>query len=254
MLIKLERETGVGYQKFNRNELDHSKYMSKTELRKLGYSTKGVEPRGEYWAGLKWVAVYHIDDCSKIKKREIDQEKQKLALEKREITMLENRTCDSCRTEYEKKLEKNQDGQKICSSCQYKIERAIELSKRRFHTSFVKGIRYREESGILAGELIDDKKSGEEIILTLEREPLNTYDPDAVKVIYKGKFLGYVDACLAKVISPVLLKNPNRVLVRIDDSSDIEIRENYLGEQYDFYAISIDIEIIPEFDQIEFEL
>lgn len=54
----------------------------------------------------------------------------------------------------------------------------------------------------LARAVADQLEEGEEV--TLEREPSNPYDHNAVRIIAHGEFIGYVQADLTPHISPIL--------------------------------------------------
>lgn len=47
------------------------------------------------------------------------------------------------------------------------------------------------------------------ITLTLEREPSNPYDPNAIKVFYENTHIGYINGADAAFISPHLTDEPH---------------------------------------------
>jgi hypothetical protein len=54
------------------------------------------------------------------------------------------------------------------------------------------------------------------LLLDLEREPTNQFDASAIKVLYKGQHIGYIEACQAVFIAPHMDEGADFVC-RVDD-------------------------------------
>lgn len=66
----------------------------------------------------------------------------------------------------------------------------------------VVGTKYRGAKVVQLVESLTENHCGEHV--SLEREPNNHVDPNAIKVIWGGEFLGYVPAHVAKILAPII--------------------------------------------------
>lgn len=64
----------------------------------------------------------------------------------------------------------------------------------------VVGMHFRERDGVPAKAIVANFLPPVE--LTLEREPENAYDSFAVKVLYQGQHIGYIEASSACFLAP----------------------------------------------------
>lgn len=71
-----------------------------------------------------------------------------------------------------------------------------------FRDVAVVGMHFREREGVQAKAIVSNFVPPVE--LTLEREPTNLYDAFALKVLYKGEHIGYIEATVAGFVSPLI--------------------------------------------------
>lgn len=64
----------------------------------------------------------------------------------------------------------------------------------------VVGMHFREKEGVPAKAIVGNMLEGTE--LTLEREPDNRFDAYAIKVLFEGQHIGYIEASEAAYIAP----------------------------------------------------
>lgn len=69
-----------------------------------------------------------------------------------------------------------------------------------FTDVFVVGMHFRERAGVPAKSIVANFVPPVE--LTLEREPTNQFDSFAVKVLYAGQHIGYIEASSACFLAP----------------------------------------------------
>lgn len=69
-----------------------------------------------------------------------------------------------------------------------------------FNDVAVVGMFHRERDGVPAKAIVSNFVPP--LTLDLEREPLNQYDSYAIKVLYQGQHIGYIEAISACYIAP----------------------------------------------------
>lgn len=74
------------------------------------------------------------------------------------------------------------------------------MTPKPFHDVTVVGMHFRERDGVPAKEIVATFEPGTQV--QLEREPENAFDSFAIKVLYEGHHIGYIEASSALYISP----------------------------------------------------
>ena len=64
----------------------------------------------------------------------------------------------------------------------------------------VVGMHFREREGVPAKSIVANFVPP--LSLDFEREPTNQYDPDAIKILYEGQHIGYIEAASAIYLAP----------------------------------------------------
>lgn len=222
-----------GYEKLKKDDLKEY-HLSKTEIHNRGFKVpEGLEPEGEYWNKQGWIIVYDIRKCEK--RKVMDEETKKRTLEKRKETLRINRTCEFCNYEQDQKIVEYKDNKRICYDCLEKIqleeEKQIEelnFQQAKEHSFRIKGIPFEESRKRLALKIQEEIEKDNKIELSLEREPANTYDENAIKIMCFNEQLGYVDARVASKVAPILDNSSHKISIEFD-YDDFEIYN------YDYY-------------------
>lgn len=64
----------------------------------------------------------------------------------------------------------------------------------------VVGMHFREREGVPAKSIVANFIPP--VVVEFEREPHNPYDPNAIKIIYNGQHIGYIEATGAVYVAP----------------------------------------------------
>jgi len=69
-----------------------------------------------------------------------------------------------------------------------------------FNDVLVVGMHFREAEGVPAKSIVQNMIPP--LVIDLEREPENQFDSFALKAVYKGQHIGYIEAKVACFVSP----------------------------------------------------
>lgn len=73
-------------------------------------------------------------------------------------------------------------------------------------TCKVAGVSYKNEDGTYRQRIIKTINPLTEVKLTIEREPENAYDCNAIKVLYNKQCIGYIPRDISEHIAPIMDK------------------------------------------------
>lgn len=92
-------------------------------------------------------------------------------------------------------------------------------------TVAIRGIKFRPpEAKEVARNLTPHE------VVTIEPDPLNEYDPNALKIIARGQFIGFVQKDMAEHIAP-----------RLEGETEAYVSEHRDGSKDDLYLIEITV-------------
>ena len=89
----------------------------------------------------------------------------------------------------------------------------------------------------------DKMRVGQELPVTLEREPKNEYDPNAIVVKYRGTKVGYISAAKAKSYAPIMDDQQRPTFDTVawrPDKGKIWVRIPKMGEMRSLGPASVD--------------
>lgn len=174
---------------------------TKTQLSQMGLKP-GADPVAEVWSLRQWVYLYEEADA--IPKRK-PTEKQLAALEKARQKAAAPRTCTQCKEVYpNKKCLSKWNDELICDWC--REQREQEEAERLFrkatvHETRVAGPMYNNRQEII-------RKMTDKTPLFLEREPSNSHDENAIKVLAlvdgEKQQIGYLHRQFAEKFAPMM--------------------------------------------------
>lgn len=214
----------------NVEEKEDKKLYTLTQLKKefeLYPKSKSIVKGYMYTKKYGCYPLFLKKDCFSIAKTDEEKERNRILQEKRAATAKINRTCEFCEGVERKKIKTFWEEKRVCPDCLDKFEEEKEFQEAKIHHFQIKGIRFDESRIELALKIQSEVENNRKIKLSLEREPANEHDQNAIKIMHAGEQLGYVDARIASKVAKIL-----------DDGGQVDIafdHENLEIYEYNHY-------------------
>ena len=89
----------------------------------------------------------------------------------------------------------------------------------------VVGVTFKNDDGSSrADKIIEMSQHMDTVVIQLEREPQNRFDPNAIKVIADGKQIGYIGKDFASILAPMIDNEFRRFLAKVKDCGEYKNR------------------------------
>ena len=89
----------------------------------------------------------------------------------------------------------------------------------------VVGVTFKNDDGYSrADKIIEMSQYKDKVTITLEREPDNKYDPNAIKVLADGKQIGYIGKDYSSLLAPMIDNEFRKFNAKLKDCGEYKNR------------------------------
>ena len=89
----------------------------------------------------------------------------------------------------------------------------------------VVGVTFKNDDGSSrADKIVEMSQHKDTVVIQLEREPQNQYDPNAIKVLADGKQIGYIGKDYSGILAPMMDNEFRRFGAKVKDCGEYKNR------------------------------